>query len=278
MSNAGPFSSVEHPIPESLGNDDLFLSVGFVCDRCNQYFGSKVEAMVICSPLFSFERMAFAIPSKKKKVPVLDGGDFCLSSTGSTDRLVFAGPEDVLGQGHMIIVPDLSELHTARTVRFFLKMGLELLLASDEVDPFNAEFDSARRCARFGDGATAWELAYGLYPHRDQLLISRSTDALGDLETHQIYEYSIGSMPNGDKILSFIFTNHVFACNLTSPSLSEYLNGFNSANEFRLEVLKPIASTRVYRAQPASAQGFPSTRVACSILTRNGAIHRLNVL
>ena len=35
--------SVEHIIPESLGNKTLILPRGYVCDKCNNYFAIKVE-------------------------------------------------------------------------------------------------------------------------------------------------------------------------------------------------------------------------------------------
>jgi len=35
--------SVEHVIPESLGNHSLTLPPGVVCDNCNNYFSRKVE-------------------------------------------------------------------------------------------------------------------------------------------------------------------------------------------------------------------------------------------
>jgi len=37
--------SIEHIIPESLGNDDLFLTVD-VCRKCNNYFG-QIESFVL---------------------------------------------------------------------------------------------------------------------------------------------------------------------------------------------------------------------------------------
>ena len=35
--------SVEHIIPESLGNKEHILPKGIVCDKCNQYFAIKLE-------------------------------------------------------------------------------------------------------------------------------------------------------------------------------------------------------------------------------------------
>ena len=40
------FTTVEHVIPESLGNDDLLLK-GDVCDVCQAYFGKEVKRYVL---------------------------------------------------------------------------------------------------------------------------------------------------------------------------------------------------------------------------------------
>lgn len=36
-------TSVEHIVPESLGNKDICLPKGYVCDECNHYFAIKAE-------------------------------------------------------------------------------------------------------------------------------------------------------------------------------------------------------------------------------------------
>ncbi|MBI4962570.1 MAG: hypothetical protein HY913_04775 [Desulfomonile tiedjei] len=237
-STNGPFRRMEHLIPESLGNDDLVLERGSVCDTCNQYFGSKIESKVLASPPFSIERTAFAIPTKKGRLARYDGDGFSLHSTGSTNRILVAGYDDlskaqrVLDSGLVVVEPPPS--YGDLLARFFLKIGLELLLLSERVDPYSTKFDLARRCSRFGYRAQEWDVAYGIYPHRDHLKVSTRMDELGELETHQIYQYEMGVMPCGDVVLSFAFTQHVFACNISRPSLNEYLTEFNANNAFTL--------------------------------------------
>jgi hypothetical protein len=234
-----PFSRVEHPIPESMGNDDLVLPSGVVCDPCNPYFGSKIEAKALCSPPFSVERMAFAVRSKKEKLASYRADGFSLHSTGSTNRVVVVGYGDLTEANRLIDrgvlwVPLPPPTHANVLVRFFLKMGLELLCLAGDINPYDTAFDTARLCARFGNGAAAWDLAYGVYPRRGDLLISTRTDEIGDLETHQVYQYKIGIMAQGDVVLCFAFAQHVFACNLTRPHLDDYIVSFNSMNEFKL--------------------------------------------
>lgn len=233
------FSRVEHPIPESMGNDDLVLPQGVVCDACNQYFGSKIEAQALCSPPFDIERMAFAVPSKKGRVPSYRTAGLSLHSTGSTNRVAVVGYGDLTEANRLIEtgvlwVPSSPVSHQHVLVRFFLKMGLELLCLGKDSDPYGRAFDAARLCARFGKGVENWDIAHGIYPRRGDLLVSTRTDEIGNLETHQIYQYEIGAMAQGDVVLCFVFAQHVFACNLLRPQLDDYIVSFNSMNEFRL--------------------------------------------
>lgn len=64
--------SVEHIVPESLGNTKNVLPAGVVCDRCNNYFAGKVEQPVLNSGAFKALRFHQAIPSKKNRIPPID--------------------------------------------------------------------------------------------------------------------------------------------------------------------------------------------------------------
>jgi hypothetical protein len=66
-------SSVEHIIPESLGNLSHVLPPGVVCDACNNYFSRKVEKPFLESAAVLQLRFHQEIPSKRGKVPALEG-------------------------------------------------------------------------------------------------------------------------------------------------------------------------------------------------------------
>ena len=59
--------SVEHIIPESLGNKTLILPRGYVCDKCNNYFAIKVEKPFMELPEIRQLRFQELIPNKKIK-------------------------------------------------------------------------------------------------------------------------------------------------------------------------------------------------------------------
>lgn len=61
--------SVEHVIPESLGNTFYLLAKGVVCDKCNNYFSRKIEGPLLGMPFFLQIRHKLDIESKKGRIP-----------------------------------------------------------------------------------------------------------------------------------------------------------------------------------------------------------------
>ena len=59
--------SIEHIIPESLGNKHHFLPKGYVCDECNHYFAIKIENELLSQPYFVSMRFRNEILTKKGK-------------------------------------------------------------------------------------------------------------------------------------------------------------------------------------------------------------------
>lgn len=57
--------SVEHIIPESLGNKEHILPKGYVCDACNNYFSVKIEKELLAQPYFVSMRRRNDIRTKK---------------------------------------------------------------------------------------------------------------------------------------------------------------------------------------------------------------------
>jgi hypothetical protein len=65
--------SVEHIIPESLGNETLILGKGIVCDKCNNYIAVKIEQPLLELPYFKQYRHELSIENKRGKIPDRDG-------------------------------------------------------------------------------------------------------------------------------------------------------------------------------------------------------------
>lgn len=64
--------SVEHIIPESLGNSTYILEKGFVCDKCNNYFSRKIEREFMEIESIKEIRFYHAVKSKKGRIPDID--------------------------------------------------------------------------------------------------------------------------------------------------------------------------------------------------------------
>ncbi|WP_020534029.1 HNH endonuclease [Flexithrix dorotheae] len=130
--------SIEHIIPESLGNKLYVMPIGSVCDECNSRF-SKHEQKALEKSILAFERSRFGIETKAGK-----------TSKGNLEQLKFEGdknftkgvvsikdgidnanfkitdPKKKIGK---LTVPsfDKSEVSTSKLL---LKMGLESIYIS----------------------------------------------------------------------------------------------------------------------------------------------------
>ncbi|MCK4329980.1 HNH endonuclease [candidate division WOR-3 bacterium] len=175
---SGQLKVVEHIIPESLGNKEHFLPPGVVCDKCNQYFGSKIEKPLLESDYFRHARFRTETPSKKGRIPSISaflfptglGLEYFIDKEGN--RGVAARSEkDVAAwikylethqHGNLIILkPKRSDEKLFS--RFLGKVAIEVLahryikrdgwLEHVATDP---QLDPLRRYARFGKGSSFW--------------------------------------------------------------------------------------------------------------------------
>lgn len=62
----GPFTSEEHIVPHSLGNDLVVLARGWVCDNCNNIF-SAFESRVQLTSILGVERCRMGVVTKRKR-------------------------------------------------------------------------------------------------------------------------------------------------------------------------------------------------------------------
>ena len=90
--------SVQHIIPESLGNKDLILPPGTVCDSCNQYFAIKIEKPMLEMEYFQNLRFRNHIQNKKGRnipfrtlFPHKEGGWFNMYMYD--DSIAFSGDD-----------------------------------------------------------------------------------------------------------------------------------------------------------------------------------------
>jgi hypothetical protein len=81
----GGFLSEEHPVPESLGNTEIVLPNGVVCDRCNHGALSNLDQTLQQFFPIAIQRVLKGIPSKAGKLPTarFRNGVLGLSSPGN---------------------------------------------------------------------------------------------------------------------------------------------------------------------------------------------------
>lgn len=165
--------SIEHIIPESLGNETHILPKGIVCDSCNNYFSVKIEKPLLEQPYFRNVRYRNIIRSKKGNLIPYKTILMHLKHKGWIDMwideegLIFRHEDaDIVRNGSKgVIIPtiDAPEKNNYIVSRFLAKAALELIVYKDcstkewldEVTN-TEELNSLREYARYGKGQF-WE-------------------------------------------------------------------------------------------------------------------------
>lgn len=173
--------SVEHIIPESLGNQRHVLPRGVVCDGCNNYFSRKLEGPVLSHRSFRNLRAWIGIPTKRGKQPafsaiqlssgatvflrISDDGDIHVipERGGDLDRILAHAANDDAAGLHGFGVNFNLDPPRKEMSRFLAKMALErAYLDFNKARPavphliFDPYFDNIRNWARRGDNFEDW--------------------------------------------------------------------------------------------------------------------------
>lgn len=167
----GPYSTVEHIIPESLGNKHILLEKQ-ICDSCQKYFGTKVEEYVLRRSPIGWWRVhaqiytkkgknpkfSFTQPNEKKGIledyhPANDNGvSFHISNKG--ERLFSVSNDEMLMRMHdgekkhfkLVLTPKMLHMMS----RFLGKVGLEMLARDFPEEARSRRFDELRNFVRYG--------------------------------------------------------------------------------------------------------------------------------
>jgi hypothetical protein len=167
--------SVEHIIPESLGNKEHALRHGIVCDKCNNYFALKIEKPVLDKPYFISLRHRNFIENKKNRIPLEKAyigpdSDIFIDINGGERSIVVNNPntiQRILNKqvGQMIVPTISSPPDNDRDVsRFLGKMAIEILALKfchdqewiDEIRE-KPELDNLKNYVRLGDKPAFWQ-------------------------------------------------------------------------------------------------------------------------
>lgn len=236
--------SAEHIIPESLGNTKHLLSRGIVCDSCNNYFSREVEKPFLESPAIKALRFHQAIPSKKGRVPPIEGLlDPGISVTlyrylkgpffGSIDVNREAFEQIMSSEQGRVIFPISGEAPKDLVVsRFLAKAGIEAIAYRlsnypegldylvDEV-----QFDPARNHARRGDSRQWPHYARRIYD-ADKKWNTESDDS-----TQVMHEFDFLQTEAGELYFVVAIFGLELTLNIGGPFIDGYINWLKQHNQ-----------------------------------------------
>lgn len=154
----GGFTSAEHAFPESLGNTEIVLQNGVVCDRCNNGVLSDLDQTLTEFWPLKLRRTMLGISSKAGEVPVSSFRTGSLKNTGEANLMIeLAHPKDTktfrttdLGGGRVKLDLSLTggrrmtPRYAATLSRAFLKVSLECAWLDHGEEMLGGEFDHVR--------------------------------------------------------------------------------------------------------------------------------------
>ena len=134
---SGQFNSVEHLVPESLGNDILVLGAGWLCDACNNIC-SGFESRALSSSILGVERCRLGVVTKKRKPARASLFGVLWEAEPLRKRGVVSAEADwsqipILprADGTYTMAFPLHDTSNYDIAKLLLKMGLELLAVHD---------------------------------------------------------------------------------------------------------------------------------------------------
>jgi hypothetical protein len=233
-----------------LGNRRHILRAGVVCDRCNHYFGGKLEHTVLKSQYFNNLRARQALPSRKGN-PIfgtsllnVDGTYIPSLLSRQAMTLIFdptplpsgEQPWDkLLSASKVELLFPLSGGEPEEWVfsRFLAKMAFEAMAArvchvdGYEEFLFDPQFDPIRNWARFGAGCNAWPFHIRRL-YAEEGLHSR-TDEKNGLQV--LFEFDFLQTENNEFFFAICFFGVEFAINFGGPEIDGY-EAWLKANNF----------------------------------------------
>ena len=231
--------SVEHIIPESLGNLDHVLPAGIVCDQCNNYFAVKVERPLLESAYFTQLRQRQGITNKKGRLPAIRAILPSLQTSADIwfdgSRIHFAGDSEVhtkkieegivSGRATTLLYEHTAEPADKVAVsRFLAKVSVEALAArlsklEDWQDAFFLEeqITTLRRYARRGDKPSFWTF------HERQLYSEDHVHIDGSDYYQVLHEWDFLCTNQGEMYCVVCIFGREFAYNIGGPDCSGYV-------------------------------------------------------
>jgi hypothetical protein len=240
--------SVEHIIPESLGNKTQMLSKGVICDSCNNYFGNKIEKIVLEMPYFKSLRARIMIENKKGKIPRISGLtknkeniEICfLQDRINTIEVIYQDEKtlETLIKYNEVFIPLIPEppKNDLLVSKFVGKIALEAFAkrvssVEDWQEDFveNSGLDMLRDFVRYGKDYKIWPYHIRRIYDEHQIKYDKTSNKI--LEKLNEYDFLIPDNPTSEKEIH-TFENLYFVMaimgieytiNLTDAGLDRYI-------------------------------------------------------
>lgn len=239
--------SVEHIIPESLGNKKQTLQKGVVCDKCNSYFACKIEKPVLEMPYFHSLRGRKMIENKKGKIPRISGftknKDIIeISFLKNKNNVIEVRYKDDLTlknllKGNEFYVPLIPEppQNDINVSKFIGKVALEALskrvssIKGWQIDFVENEgLDDLRNFVRYGRGYSIWPYHIRRIDNENQIKYDNLSNKY--LEKLNEYDFLIPDEPEIDNEIHSIDNLYFvmgimgieYTINLTGAGLDRY--------------------------------------------------------
>lgn len=255
--------SVEHIIPESLGNDDHVLPTGWVCDSCNNYLSRKVEAPFMNSEYGKRARFEMKIPSRRRRIPIVsgfhpqsrtmvnllhDGVGLSFFAAEGEDEAAFINTLRSQSHGSLWIPSSGDPELTYEIARFVGMIALEILAYrclditgwNDELVD-KPELDELRDYVRRGRPGFIWPVHLRrIYPAAHEF-----SDEI-DPEFQVLHEFDLLFIPSKDSTESggefyavIAILGIEYTINLGGPELEGYLHWLEKNNNVSYLYSKP---------------------------------------
>jgi hypothetical protein len=231
--------SVEHILPESLGNKEHILPKGVVCDDCNNYFATKIEKVLLDQPYFRSVRHRCGIESKKGNVPFEKG--FQLSPFPTPiDIYIENGQRSIVfidetaiqkflnAKSGAFVIPIISEPEKNDPIvsRFLAKVSVEALInwIKEETEWIEEimnkpELEHIKHYARYGSGTKLWPYHQRRLYHEEELFVNPEVLA----EPYEIlHEFKFFWTKGQEFYFILAIMGIEYAINMGGPSIESY--------------------------------------------------------
>lgn len=238
--------SVEHIIPESLGNTEHILSRGIVCDKCNNYFALKIEKKLLGLPYFISLRYRNDIKNKKGRVPPIKGIlidaeptilDFYRDNGENTIHAEDKKYIEILKKRNefSVLIPIISNPPEKEILisKFLGKVGIEALAKIGErvdggLDEIinKLELDPIRNYVRYGTGIKYWDYYCRPLYQEDNIFLDDSTND----KFQVLHEYKLLYTNDFQLLIVVAIMGFEYCLDLGNPTIESYENWLKDNN------------------------------------------------